>query len=200
MREKYNKMSSKPPLNSYAYLGKFNEKLIYLSKIAEQENWYYDNPKMKTEEEKKTGILYQYIQHTFTKALDDNKILSDENHSIMNTGLLTNQGEEIYMLFNKNRVIGKQNWFFDSFYKESSHDIPEEFRDKLPSHIDYFEQLPEMYYFNPSLKIHSNKDHIINDNFDRLPKAMRELPEDILSSVLTSQITILEKNSCEIID
>ncbi len=186
------KQKSPAPLYSFAYLGNFNEKLKYLSTIAEQENWYYDNDKM-SDEEKETGILFQYIHHTFSKALDDDLILSNDTSAIMNTGLLTKQGEEIYMLFTKNSYPGKQDWFFKSFYRESSHDIPLEFRDQLPQHIDYFKDSPESYYFNPSLPIHSNLEHIIDDNFQRLPKAMRELPEDILSSVLSSQISIIEK-------
>lgn len=160
--EKYNKMSAIPPLKSFAFLPKFNEKLKYLSNIAEDENWYYNSPKMKTEEEKKVGVLFQYIQHTFSKALDEDKIIKSQENAIMNTGLLTNQGEEIFMLFSKNSISDKQEWFFKSFYRESDHDIPYEFRSNLPSHIDYFSQNPETYYFNPSLTIHSNLEHIIN--------------------------------------
>ncbi|HAB60375.1 MAG TPA: hypothetical protein DCE48_06645, partial [Lachnospiraceae bacterium] len=93
------------PLYSFAYVGNFNEKLKYLSTIAEQENWYYDNDKM-SDEEKETGILFQYIHHTFSKALDDDLILSNDTSAIMNTGLLTKQGEEIYMLFTKNSYPG----------------------------------------------------------------------------------------------
>ncbi|TDM03702.1 DUF3825 domain-containing protein [Macrococcus carouselicus] len=192
MQHNYNNSRNQPPLNKFAFLGNFNDKLIYLSKLAEPENWYYDSPKM-NENEKETGVLFQYIHHTFSKAFDDNLILMNDDYAIMNTGLLSKQGEEIFMLFSRNKYPDKQDWFFKSFYKQSSHDIPVEFRHQLPQHIDYFKKTPESYYFNPSLKIHSNLEHIIDDNFDRLPKAMRELPEDILSSVLSAQISIIEK-------
>lgn len=182
-----------PPLKTFAYLPKFNEKLKYLASIVEPENWYYDNPNVMSEEEKNVGVLFQYIQHTFSKAQDENKIVKDDESAIMNTGLLSPQGEEIFMLFSKNKIEGKQKWFFNSFFKESAREIPIPLRDKLPQHIDYFSNEPENYYFDPSLKIHGNLKHIIEDNFDRLPKAMKELPEDVLPSVLDSQIKILEK-------
>ncbi|MGW9777594.1 DUF3825 domain-containing protein [Staphylococcus hominis] len=184
---------SLPPLKKFAYVPNFNDKLKYLESIIEQENWYYDNPNVTSEDEKKVGILFQYIQHTFSKAYDENKIEKNDEYAIMNTGLLTPQGEEVFMLFSKNKIEDKQEWFFVSFYKESDRDIPVSLRANLPKHIDYFSSEPENYYFDPSLKIHGNLEHIIKDNFDRLPKAMQGLPEDVLPSILDSQIKILEK-------
>ena len=50
---------------------------------------------------------------------EENKFLysKDGNYRCMNTGLLTNYGQEIVAVFAKNEVKGKQPWFFNGFVK-----------------------------------------------------------------------------------
>lgn len=183
----YRKMSEIPPLKKFAALGNFNNKLKYLANyLAEPENWYYDNPNLLNEEHKEYGVLYQYIHHTFSKSEEENSLLINETNAIMNTGLLTTSGEEIFMLFSKNKRLGEQEWFFDSFYRSSAHEIPENMRGNLPRHIDYFKNSPELNYFDTSLKIFYNMEHIVKDNFDRLPLALRQLDKSLIVTILNA--------------
>lgn len=182
----YQKMPEIPPLKSFAALGNFDNKLVFLAEqLAEKEDWYYDNPNS-IDKQKKYGVLFQYIHHTFSKSFDENKLLIVDDYCIMNTGLLTTNSEEIFMLFSKNNRSNEQPWFFDSFYRSSDHKIPENMRGTLPSHIDYFEESPGEMYFDTKLTILYNMDHIVKDNYDRLPMSLQQLEHDLIVTILNA--------------
>lgn len=186
--------NDQPPLKRFAALGNFNNKLIFLAeKLAEPEDWYYDNPKANADDFKKYGVLFQYIHHTFSKSYDDNRLLIIDDNCLMNTGLLTNSGEEIFMLFTKNKKIGEQDWFFNSFYRSSDHKIPESMRGELPKHIDYFEDSPQDMYFDTKLTILYNMEHIVNDNFERLPDGLKQLDSTTIVTVLNASAEQMKK-------
>jgi len=197
MDTKFKLNDSLPPLRKYAFIGNRNHflnKLKYLSVLAENENWHYDSGQMNlTEEEKNYGVLFQYIHHTFAKALEEESIIETETHSIMNTGLLTENGEEIYMLFEINQVENAQKWYLTGFFKASNHHIPQNMRDKLPEFTDYFDNQSDMMYFDLNLEIYPNYDHIINDHLDRLPADIRALDIDIIRTILSSAHTNMKK-------
>ena len=195
LKEKTN-INKLPAIKKFAFLGNtktFTKKLKYLAHIAEPENWKYHNPKAGSDTDESIAVLYQYIINTFAKVEDEDKILMNENHAILNTGLMTSNGEEIFMLFAKSNGNGPAPWVFLSFFKESAHEIPQVFRDKLPKHVDYFENCPEEAYFDPSLIILGNFDHIIEDNFERLPEALRTMPSDAIVTFLNASKDVMQK-------
>ncbi|MDD3477572.1 MAG: DUF3825 domain-containing protein [Candidatus Izemoplasmatales bacterium] len=194
------KNPARSALSEFAQYGKFSEKLKYLAHLAEKENWKYDDLSYvgRTDEETKAmssvGVLYQYIIHTFSKAIEDGKVLETETNAIMNTGLFTENGEQIFMLFCKNANPESQKpWYLLSFFPESSHDIPEDMRANLPGYVDYFESCPEDLYFNTEWKIDLNTTHVIEDGFDRLPKTMQSLPKTVLVSVIEALLQTMIK-------
>lgn len=197
MKKDYNTMSTIPPLKEFAFLGDnetFTSKLKYLAQLAEAENWRYHNPKHSGRKiDESVSVLYQYIMHTFTKAKDDDKIVYSDENAIFNTGLLTRNGEEIFMLFQKNIYENTFEWFFKSFYKESAHEIPQSLRSKLPTHVDYFADNPADAYFDSSLTIHGSFDHIIDDNYDRLPEVLHTLPKNMVIDFLNGSKEIMRK-------
>jgi len=139
------------PLIKFAYLGGgdgFVAKLSRLSQIAEPENWYYNSPNAKNDDQRQNGVLFQYIHHTFARAQDEGKILEENNCALMNTGLFTPNGEEIFAYFTPNRLYGirpdSERWYLDSFLKESSHRIPENARSNMPEYVDYFADKPQV--------------------------------------------------------
>ncbi|MFA5323768.1 MAG: DUF3825 domain-containing protein, partial [Smithella sp.] len=160
---------------------------------AEKENWYYDAPQM-TDAQKELGVLFQYVHHTFARLQKENKILIADTHAVFNTGLLTPNGEEIFGLFEKNKLpYIKQEWYLESFYIESSRYIPEKLVGSLPDCADYFSECPGDLYFDPRLKITTNMDHILNDNFERLPKMWQAFPAKALPVLLNSASTVMIK-------
>src|SRR5690625_1314092 len=84
----------------FAFLGKNRDrekKIEELAEMAEKENWTSSHSGWKND------ILYSYFTHTFNKAARDTLILiSDtEEYSCFNTGLLTDNGEDIICIFNR---------------------------------------------------------------------------------------------------
>ncbi len=197
INDNYYQMSEISPLTECAQLWDFTKKIKYLAHLAEPENWKYDYDNLKCEGEedrKSVSVLYQYIHQTFSKARDENKILEKDNCMIMNTGLLTTSGEQLFMLFETNKCPNaSKKWYFLSFYRESDHAIPQSMRSILPSHIDYFENRPSDMYFNSNWKIDVNIDHIIKDGYDRLPKSMQSLDMPSLVIIIDSLIQNMKK-------
>lgn len=198
-------MSSQAPLSSFSILPSFVAKLNFLAThLAEPEDWEYesgfvsqnDNPQFR-QLRKKVGVLYQYIHHTFSKAQLENKVVltDDLNNAIMNTGLLTNSGEEIFMLFTKNSdTSDPRKYVLTGFYRESAHEIPVTLRAKLPTHIDYFENCAEDIYFNTGWNINANVEHIIDDNFDRLPETLKSIGDkQLIVTTLSALILTMRK-------
>ena len=86
----------------FAFLGNATiqaTKYDELSELAEHENWTSSGSS------KKNNILQSYISHTFDRAFELGEkhvlISDDETFSCFNTGLLTDNGEDIICLFNK---------------------------------------------------------------------------------------------------
>lgn len=195
MDRNYNQMTEHPPLRTFAFIGVsdvWGRKLRYLANLAEEENWYYDNPSGRTDEFADVGVLHQYIMHTFSKSEEESLILMDEEHAIFNTGLLSKHGEEIFMLFTRNER-DEPKWYHKSFYVASAHEIPIKFRDKLPEYVDYFKNEPSSLYFDTSLPINGSVSHIIDDNMDRLPASLQQLPKELVSDVVNSVANNMKK-------
>lgn len=87
----------------------FANMLQYLSSIAENEPWSFN--------EFPNVILHKYIKGTFKQCYKQNKILYSENneHCCFNTGLLTPNGHDIVMLFDKNTRADAQKWYLRGF-------------------------------------------------------------------------------------
>lgn len=186
-------------LFDYAYCGDFVKKIEYLSQIAEKENWYNDTPEL-SEEKRKYAVLWQYVHYTFEKHVRDNKIVNLDDHSIINTGLMTQNGEDIFMLFTKNRNSKyKTNFYLKSFYSRSSRELPIGIKPILPEPINYFENCRELMYFDTNLAIIPDFDHIYNDNFVRLPEQLQTLDREsalnILNGALNKAIKKAKRNN-----
>jgi len=172
-------MDKKPPLFEFAFCPEFQSKLIYLSEIAEKENWRYDNPKA-SDSQKELAVLYSYIHQIFSKWQCDNKIVRHNGYAVINTGVLTTNGEDIYMLFVENKNVNADvcPYLFLTFKKRSSRDLPPSLVTLLPEPIDFFENQPQESYFDTRLEMILNIDHIYDDNYHRLPKGLQELDRD----------------------
>ena len=162
---------SVPAIKKFAILSNFNEKLKFLSAIAEEENW--DFP----EKNDVHPVLFQYIYHTFNRVLKENKVsIYDDSIAIFNTGLLSKNGEDIYCLFKRTTDADdtKQKWYLDSFYKESDRNLVN--FHPLPSVADYYNSISGEEvdtYFDCSKDIQCNIDHIIDERIDRMPSVFQ---------------------------
>lgn len=183
-------------LKDYANVGrdeKFFGMMEFLKNLAEEEEWYYDYEKF-DEKKKELAVLYQYIYHTFAKAKEDDKIFENEKYSILNTGLLSRNINEIYMIFGKNdKYPDRQPWYLIGFFDSSNRRIPAELLGNLPVHIDYFEEKPEEAYFNIKLPINVDCKHIVEDNAERLPDFMSAFPVETQMEMVRTSVNGMEK-------
>ena len=98
-------------LFDYSWFDNYDEKIEFLSNLAMSEKWDYTN----SENFKPHPILRNYIDHTFKKVYTDGLIenSSDGEYCIFNTGLVTENQEEIFAFFQKNKKQGSTiDWYF----------------------------------------------------------------------------------------
>lgn len=174
---------AQPPLFDFCWIKDFDSQIEQLSKTTNPENWGTVSSTGKPH-----PILRNYLLHTFNKIQQENNFsYSDDNsYCVFNTGLATKYDEEIYFLCgtNKNTSL-KQKWYFYGFHKESDHQlktIP-----KLPLAANYFSD-PSELLFDMNLEIRANLEHIIDDNYDRFPDALKAIDKSILVSILQGSI------------
>ena len=156
-------------LFTYAFCGTetgFNNMLRYLAELAEEEKWSFDDAKPHS-------VLRNYILGTFSQCYKQDKLLisADGNHSCLNTGLLTPNGNDIIAIFEKNTKAGAQPWVLKKFKDKCSRDFLNVFTDipLLATYTTNFEEL----YFNPDYNIIINTDHILDDNWERIESVVK---------------------------
>lgn len=95
----------------WAWMGDFRQVINDLKNLALNERWYYktQNPSYPY------PILSKYLIYTFFRlSKEPGKIKTTDQYAAFNTGLVNKLYEPIYALFEKNRVQGRQEWYFMS--------------------------------------------------------------------------------------
>lgn len=101
------------------------------------------------------------------KQEDKFKYTEDGNAMCFNTGLLTNNGADIYAYCIKNintNAKEGQLWYLYGFKQRT--DAEMRLFDSYPDIADYFTQ-PADFIYDKKLKLDLDYDHIIDDNYDR---------------------------------
>lgn len=148
----------------------FDDYIASLAEIASPENWGADNV-----------ILRNYITYLFKKISEDcnsdgiaqYSLVFEGRYACMNTGLYTANYEDIFMLFEQNKVPNaRQKWFLRGFFKSSA--IQLQSVSELPERPRLYDDPSELVYDN-RLPIRVNKDHILTDeaNVRRLPSELQ---------------------------
>lgn len=160
-------------LFDYSYAHNFDYKIEMLSYLAAKENWQYRH----TESNDSHPILRNYINHTFSRIFQEEKIYesNDKEKSCLNTGLVTENQEEIFMIFSKNKNKDKQPWFLDGFFKESDRELI--VFSELPPLANYFSETSSLLY-DTRVHIRKNLDHIIDENKQRFPEPFALMKEN----------------------
>ncbi len=195
-----NNRLERPLLKRFAYLGSnqtsgcFDKKLAYLASIAEEESWHH----LDAQTSKDQSILFYYIVHTFDRCFHQAKITisDDEREAFFNTGLITNQGAEIFGHFEKNLHYDAADpqsnyWYLKGFVRDSERIFMQKCPKKpaLATFYDHHEAL----HFNPELPIRLNFDHMIHDNFHRLPQTIKSLDTQTIYHIFEGAIQLLLK-------
>lgn len=196
-----NASSEKPyeALFKFAYLGRVSEFLRQLAQHVEPERWSFQ------EEGEDYGILLQYIQYTFFRLKQQDKvyIAEDKSFAAFNTGLQSSSlGDDVFAFFVANNLEGSHPWKFECFCSNDSGDVNErhcykqmvnEFREPLPA--TYFSEFSDLF-FNPEWIVRPSADHIFKSNCARLPFEFlrKECYWNPKANDLLNQITQCEDN------
>jgi hypothetical protein len=167
--------TTKSELFKFAYFPKYHDAIRYLAEtLANREDvWNFSDVKTPNH-----AILKNYLEHMFRKLRQDKKIhfTKDNEYACFNTGLVTDNWEEIFAFFERYRTPkdGCDNplFCFKSFVKKSNRELLTHFHSNLPEIADFF-QKPEDLIFNPKCELIPEIDHIINDNKNRFPAHMQ---------------------------
>ena len=161
-----------------------------LKELAMNENWNY----IKDESKFKNPILRNYLIFTYKRLVELQKLNPNKTYFFIsneylsfNTGLQTNNYEEIYMLLGKNQLENKKNWYSIGFFKESDNEFLS--KCKLSERAQFINSTDELI-LDSKLKIITNLDHILNEkeNLERIPKDIRNTP--YLINILNGAIDI----------
>jgi hypothetical protein len=157
-----------------------NTALKYLAGIAEKEIWSFHGSDQ-------YDILGRYIYGTFARCSVQNKIIysADREYCCFNTGLLTENGKDIIMVFDKNTIEGFQKWHLKGFFDQSDRSFMAIFKE-IPPLATYTDNYTD-FYFNPMLNIEINTDHILDDNWDRIQEVVH-MSKTIMKSLLVGVV------------
>lgn len=168
-------------LYDFMYMGDYNKNISDLAAMALPETWT-----LRKDDE--NGILKRYLSKTFERLQEENKIITMEKFCAFNTGLYTNNYEEIFIVAEKS--IGTQKeWVFKEFcteYRLDSTDIK-----IIPQRADYFSD-PSLLLFDWHYPVRVQYGHILDDerNKNRLPQIIQDskIPLKIFTGVIDTSI------------
>jgi hypothetical protein len=178
--------TNKPELFSFSWFKDFNLSLEELKNLAMQEEWDYQ-----LKPSGKLPILYNYVHHTFAKLQEEKKIEGKGEFCIFNTGLVTENQEEIFGYFQKNKKPDAISpWFFQGWRKESERDLSK--FERLPETANYFSEPSDLIY-DSNLDLRINIDHITQDNRQRFPHQLDNMDNYQLGNILQGTINDAKK-------
>lgn len=188
---------SKTQFNSalfkFAYFPNYHQAITFLAEnLADKETWDFSNSTSNNK-----SILKNYIEFTFKKLLQENKVAFTSNNQFacFNTGLVTEKLEDIFAFFEtyKNPKPGFTVPFcFKAFLKKSDNNILRHFSHCLPDVANFFDK-PELLIFNPKCELIPDLDHIIGDNLQRFPAHLQSADDAELRRQLVGAIDEVKK-------
>jgi hypothetical protein len=180
-------------LFKFAVIPNYNDSIRFLAEtLAEREEWDFSGTQTKT-----YSILKNYLEFTFRKLQQEKKVVfTQDNHfACFNTGLITDNLEDIFAFFEeyRNPQAGFDTpYCFKAFLKKSDNNILRHFSHNIPDIANYFDK-PELLIFNPKCDLIPDIDHIIKDNIDRFPVHLRNADYAELRRQVTGAIEDVKK-------
>ncbi|AUT67041.1 DUF3825 domain-containing protein [Paraburkholderia hospita] len=164
-------------LYDFAFLPK--QRFAELAALAIPERWSFG---VQASEADEFSLLRNFVKYTFARLVFEKKVSysADGQWAAFNTGLVDNRYEQIFALFSRNHVPGRQDWHLDRFCIAG-----EDFFGKqlvksfcpLPEPAYYFSDVRDVIYdINAGAPI-VDWHHVIVENVDRIPlQVVRRTP------------------------
>lgn len=149
--------------------------LDQLAAMAQKEDWNYK----RNRPDRTHPVLFGYIMYTFDRLIEEKKIATSVNAEGLNiacgnTGLVTDKQEEIFAYFTElKRSTLPQKWVLRDFVKYSDRRLVAIGRQ--PEIANYFTDPVDLLY-NPSRELRVDVEHVLEDNLNRFPEALRSNP------------------------
>ncbi len=183
------RLDPRDPLNRFARIPQ--QAWHTLAELAENDVWVLNHPDEEDEasldsladQSPPTGaplgpdlpILRSYIRHTFSRLVEQDKIAygtsPDGPRAAFNTGLVTDNQEEIYGLLAEKPADDGYPWRFLGWVKESDGRIAGVFSPR-PARATYWED-PTVLFYDCRLPLILDWDHFVRDNISRYPKDLQ---------------------------
>lgn len=199
-----NTFKNKVPEEFEEFSALFQQDLDKLNNKAREEEWGNN-----------LWIIRNYLINVYKKLAYDynlsegnkksNFILfnKDNNFSCINTGLFDKFGSSIYCVFSQNNkaCMQKSNsqktyfpyWRIFDFVNANNSILRDNFSDNLPQRPYFFDD-PAALVFDYRKKIIVSTEHILEDNYDRLPEEIQNLDERFQKKELDSAVdTVIEQ-------
>jgi hypothetical protein len=182
-------------LFKFAYFPSHDQAISFLAdNLVAKEDWDFSDSFSKN-----NGILKNYLEFTFRKLLLEKKVgfTSDNKFACFNTGLVTENLEDIFAFFEeyKNPKAGFTTPFcFKAFLKKSDNTLLKYFSHSIPEVADFFDK-PELLIFNPKCDLIPDLDHIIKDNLCRFPAHLQNADDADLRRQLVGAIDEVKKKA-----
>lgn len=180
-------------LFKFALFPNYEQAINFLADtLADGEDWDFSDTVNKSK-----SILKNYLEFTFRKLLQEKKVrfTSDNKFACFNTGLVTENLEDIFAFFEeyKNPRSGFTTPFcFKAFLKKSDNNVLRHFSHSIPDVADFFDK-PELLIFNPKCDLIPDLDHIIKDNLSRFPVHLQKADDAELRRQLVGAIDEVKK-------
>ena len=158
-------------LESFADIGYWQEFLRELSSEALPERWDTSNRRLG-----RYYILKKYIQLTFYKLQQENKVLISEDGRMaaFNTGLLSVHYDDIYACFTPSKSTAGPDWRFEGFISLGSRGKEQLLKDFTSSftvlpEAPCYTARPQDLFFDPQAKVDVAYERLLMDDLRRLP-------------------------------
>lgn len=155
----------------FAMMPKFSENIEALSKLIEPEDW----ESRSTKGGQPQAVLRNYFTYTYQRIAEERKIsiTPDKEYCCWNTGLISENQEPVFALFNKNQIQEKQSyWHFWRFARVAERDMTR--FASVPDMAHYFDD-PSVLVFDTRKELRVNVEHIVEDNMERFPAALKTM-------------------------
>jgi hypothetical protein len=168
----------------FVLMPKFDDNIEWLATLAEPEDWGYKS----TAAAHPKPILRNYVTYTYRRVAEEKKvaITPNEEHACFNLGLITATQEPIYILFEKNKIADLPHyWHFWRFCRRGEWELNR--FPALPDMAHYFDD-PSSLVYDCRKELRVNVEHIVNDNFERFPPALKAMNPFGLQNLLKGAI------------
>ena len=182
-------------LESWAYMGKWDETLDALAELAQPEQWDFEGSAYCSK-----FILLQYLRYTFYRLDREKKVmqkLDDKGNGVFaafNTGLVTRTYDDIYACFEPSKDGYSSPWRLRSFCIAGVDDgkvLLQHFQNP-PEAARYYKSHSDLIY-DVDLQLYTDYSHIILEHPERLPlEFIRYECNNTITSRLVDEINLAD--------